>query len=76
MNRLLPGGCVGMSRGRGQAGRGRWALGRALTSGAPGELGGFGRVGAQWLHRVVMGPGRVVRLRRLTGRWLTARKRT
>src|SRR4051812_30857870 len=45
-----------MSGERGQAGEGRLGLGRALRSGAPGELGGFGCVGAQWLNRLLVRP--------------------
>jgi hypothetical protein len=64
-----------MSGPRGQAGEGRLALGRALTSRARGELGGFG---ARWravADRLLMCLGRVVTSCRLTAQWLTARKR-
>jgi hypothetical protein len=37
--------------------RGRVAVGCALTSAAPGELGGFGYRGAQWPNGLLMGSG-------------------
>jgi hypothetical protein len=64
-----------MSGPRGQAGEGRLALGRALTSRARGELGGFG---ARWravADRFLMGLGRVVTSWHVTAQRLTARKR-
>ena len=56
-------------------GRGDWRWGRALTSRARGELGGFGARWRALADRFLMGLGRVVTSWHVTARRLTARKR-